>query len=252
MIFIVMLILHMLADYYFQTDSIADKKKEQFLWLLIHSLMYGGLFAIPAIIMSLVYNEPNFIYALFVITISHFIIDHIKIIVERKVKDKGRLIVVYLLDQLLHIVILYLSYTVFDFVKYEKGFQFSILSKSFAIHNILIYSLMIIILLKPTSVFVKKCLMVFDINEECNGENKLKSIVNSGKVIGYFERLLMLILILANQYSLLGLVLTAKSIARFKDFSNDGFAEKYLIGTLASFITSLFTIIVLKAFLVTV
>lgn len=249
MIFIVMLILHMLADFYIQTDTIADKKKESCFWLVIHALMYGVTFIIPAIVMLFIHKHYSFIYATLVIIVSHFVIDYIKGFVEKKVKNKGISIIVYLIDQLFHIGILYLSYVIFDLKRFEMSLYISILNKSFNLYNVLIYVLMVLILLKPTSVFVKKCLSVF-YNKERKDEEELKSIANTGKVIGYFERLLMMMLILANQYSLLGLVLTAKSIARFKDFSNDGFAEKYLIGTLASFITSLLTILILKTFLV--
>lgn len=250
MIYIVMLILHMMADFYIQTDTIVKKKKESCFWLVIHALMYGGTFIIPAIIMSSIYKQFSFIYATLVIIVSHFVIDLIKVFIEKKVNNEGTSIVVYLIDQLIHIGILYLSYVVFELKRFESSFQFSVLDKSFNLLNVLIYVLMMVILLKPTSIFVKKCLSVFDISIEGKDTKEQKSIANSGKAIGYFERLLMMILILANQYSLLGLVLTAKSIARFKDFDHDGFAEKYLIGTLASFITSLLTILILKTFLV--
>ena len=52
-----------------------------------------------------------------------------------------------------------------------------------------------------------------------------------------------------NQFGLIGFVLTAKSIARFKQMENKNFAEKYLIGTLTSFLIVLITVLILKGLL---
>lgn len=58
---------------------------------------------------------------------------------------------------------------------------------------------------------------------------------NVGRVIGTVERVIMLILIYMDQYSAIGLVLTAKSIARYDRITKDEkFAEYYLLGTLIS------------------
>ncbi|MBP3701451.1 MAG: hypothetical protein J6I64_06150 [Lachnospiraceae bacterium] len=59
---------------------------------------------------------------------------------------------------------------------------------------------------------------------------------DTGSVIGKLERLIIALLVLANQWGAIGFVLTAKSIARYKQIGEDknDFAEKYLIGTLAS------------------
>ena len=47
----------------------------------------------------------------------------------------------------------------------------------------------------------------------------------------------------------MGFVLTAKSIARFKQMENKDFAEKYLIGTLTSFLIALISVLILKELL---
>ena len=59
-----------------------------------------------------------------------------------------------------------------------------------------------------------------------------------GAVIGYLERLLVMILVLAGQWGTIGLVMAAKSLARFKDLDERGFAEYYLIGTLTSMLVA--------------
>lgn len=63
------------------------------------------------------------------------------------------------------------------------------------------------------------------------GEDELRA----GRIIGVLERWLIVTLLLVSQYSLIGLVLTAKSIVRFPKFETvPTFAEYYLLGTLYS------------------
>jgi hypothetical protein len=55
-----------------------------------------------------------------------------------------------------------------------------------------------------------------------------------GRTIGALERGLTLTLVLIGQYGALGLIVAAKSLARFKALEDRDFAEYFLIGTLAS------------------
>ncbi len=56
----------------------------------------------------------------------------------------------------------------------------------------------------------------------------------AGALIGLLERALVLTFVLLGQYTAIGLILTAKSIARYKELEDRHFAEYYLIGTLSS------------------
>ncbi len=67
-----------------------------------------------------------------------------------------------------------------------------------------------------------------------------KNDIKAGRIIGTLERIIMLFFINICQYSSIGLVLTAKSIARYDKISkNQSFAEYYLLGTLLSTISVL-------------
>jgi len=63
---------------------------------------------------------------------------------------------------------------------------------------------------------------------------------NNGSIIGNFERVLAFLLVYNQQYSALGFVLTAKSIARMKKLEDEHFAEYYLIGTFCSMTLAFF------------
>ena len=62
-----------------------------------------------------------------------------------------------------------------------------------------------------------------------------KGFSNAGRFVGTLERMILLMLISLKQYSAIGLVLTAKSIARYDKIAKEPeFAEYYLLGTLLS------------------
>jgi hypothetical protein len=62
---------------------------------------------------------------------------------------------------------------------------------------------------------------------------------NAGMYIGWLERLLILTAVLLQAPSMIGLILTGKSIARYPEMK-EGFAEYFLIGTLLSLAIALF------------
>jgi hypothetical protein len=61
----------------------------------------------------------------------------------------------------------------------------------------------------------------------------------AGRLIGILERTLMLPMILYGQWGAIGLLLAAKSIARFEELKVRKFAEYYLVGTLMSLLVAL-------------
>ena len=92
----------------------------------------------------------------------------------------------------------------------------------------------VLILFSPSNYLVKIIMPKYD-------QKKEKEEVKNGKMIGILERLLMLTFLYLNQVAAIGLVLTCKSITRFKQLEDKKFAERYLIGTMLS---TLITIIV--------
>lgn len=63
---------------------------------------------------------------------------------------------------------------------------------------------------------------------------------NAGRIIGVLERLLIYYFVLNNQFAAIGLIIAAKSFARFKDLEKREFAEYVLIGTLLSTLLAIF------------
>lgn len=67
-----------------------------------------------------------------------------------------------------------------------------------------------------------------------NANNEARNLV--GKYIGVFERFIILTLVIRKEYSAIGFVFAAKSLARANDIikKDENFAEYYLVGTLLS------------------
>lgn len=63
----------------------------------------------------------------------------------------------------------------------------------------------------------------------------------SGRVIGILERLIVYFAVAINEYSIIGFMLAAKALARFRDEECKAYIEYVLIGTFSSIIISLLT-----------
>ena len=95
---------------------------------------------------------------------------------------------------------------------------------------------MFIMVWDVASCFVKRVFSLVPlVSNESQDQYALFAATRNGELIGKLERVLVVMLILFNQFGGIGFVLTAKSLARFKMFEDKEFAERYLIGTLASF-----------------
>ena len=103
--------------------------------------------------------------------------------------------------------------------------------------------LLLIVIIQPSSITIKTLLNDFQ-PTETNLEKTSKQIKNgipkAGAFIGILERILILLMLSIKEYSSIGLVITAKSVVRYKKISEDPvFSEYYLLGTLLSTIIAI-------------
>lgn len=232
---------HILADYYFQTATMAKEKEKTFRYLLSHCLIY--LLTMMLVILPL-FNWQLLLWALF-IGFIHFIIDACKALISKRFEFNDlQNVLLYLIDQFVHILTILFVVTFILFVQVDISY-FSFLDEllnhfDFDVKEILSWVVMLLLILQPSSITIRKVLDHFDPKTSDEG------ITNAGALIGVFERLLILFMLYANQYAAIGFVLTAKSIARYNKIAEDPkFAEYYLLGTLLSslLVIASFTII---------
>ena len=148
-----------------------------------------------------------------IIFILHFVTDLFK----SKLKDN---IPAFLIDQLLHIAALFILATyVTDTTISENLIKFWIFANGF------------ILVTNPIGIFTG--LFLNAVIPDKNKKNKH----DISAWIGILERILILIFILAGQFTAIGFLIAAKSIFRFNDTREDGNkkAEYFLLGTLISF-----------------
>lgn len=223
---------HVLGDFYFQTEKLAKEKDEKFTGVLKHSIEY----LISAIVVMLPIISLDMVLAALYLSVVHFIIDAIKygLIKKKKIKKSG---MVFVWDQIVHA----LSILVLSYIMYCWNFEMANLKiigdiqVAFGLYmlEVVKWILALLIVHVPTNILIQNVLSGYKPKEE---NSELITVDNKvGRRIGTIERLIMLLFIAMNQYAAMGLVLTAKSIARYDKIAKDEkFAEYYLLGTLLS------------------
>jgi hypothetical protein len=269
-IYILILLAHVIGDFTFQFKGLAKAKDKNVKYLLVHLVIY----MIPMTLVLMLYgNIGTFIMCFFIIMISHFIIDFLKSKLSKKYFNAFSHNLFFIIDQGLHVLILlaiaYWGLKENDYNWFTRDF-ISFLGNNGDYYLAIILS--ILICLSPTSILIKHILTYVDVeintnlkakleesllkeldnNEKKKIEDQIKDLndqldnwnvdSNSNKIgslIGKLERIVILILAIMNLYASIGLVFTAKSLARFKQLEDKDFAEKYLVGTLCSFLVTL-------------
>ncbi len=227
-----LLIGHVLGDFYFQTQKISSKKAKYYKWVIIHSLEYLATMLAMAVI---VFHVEAIIMATCA-GIVHFLIDTAKFIFVKKTKTK-RQWNVFCLDQILHVVSIITMCYFFDRFSLQMNTTFvdaAIASCGLDSIVTLKWILSVLLILNPSNIMIQMFLSEFK-PIESRGQDIINREKNAGRMVGSLERIIMLILLFNQQYSALGLVLTAKSITRYNKITEDkAFAEYYLLGTLLS------------------
>ena len=216
-LFVLLLTCHLLSDYYFQSQKMADKKDKNIRVLAFHILLVG----IPLFVLTIII--PSLWWKTFLVFLSHALIDYFKPILQRLFKLKVSII--FVLDQVLHLAIIYgLSNMNTEFLP------------SFLPLTFLKAVLFILLVGKPTNIAFRILFGKF----QPETSQELDTIDGAGAMIGFLERLVIGACLLYGQFASIGLVFTAKSIARYNKISESpAFAEYYLIGSLVSILSAL-------------
>lgn len=211
---IILLICHIISDFYMQSNIVAKNKKNLNTSMLKHSFIYSAPF-----LFALCLAEEGSLY-LIVIIISHLLIDVCSVHFKNKYQDKECMI--FCIDQILHLIVIY--YCSF-YIILEEVFSLSI--------TVMILALLILI--KPVSIFISLVFKTIFRNK------KNVEVIKIGRYIGYLERIIIFLLCIFNSISTIGFVIAAKTLVRYKDINinENQFQEKYLIGTLLSTIGAL-------------
>ena len=242
MIVAILISVHLLTDFLFQTSAYSEKKRKMLKSLLLHCFIYFIVFEI--IFFILFQCEKAFILGL-IISVLHFLINYTVNKLEKYFPKRRLQLLFFSLNQLIHIVMIVGMYYILNLENLTNNLYTKLQTyEDFKI--IVLYISVFSIILDPASVFIRK--LFTSISPKTYPKTNLEEL-KAGNIIGKLERIIIAILLLNNQFGVMGFVLTAKSIARFKQMENKDFAEKYLIGTLTSFLIALISVLILKELL---
>lgn len=275
-----LLLCHFIGDYYLQTNYMAQAKESDLKYTAIHSVLYAVpfiVFLFGLFLLNLFSSTAAII--VFIAVALHAVIDIVKCLYEKSVSEKINFNetdsesvdsekldsenadsensyskntyskkldserfdskkldskrFVYIADQILHLfVILCAAF----FISQTGAF-----ADVFVVFSGLKYVLFAVVIAKPVNVSFKK---IFEKYQPPQNADEIEGISGSvsgaGAIIGILERLLTGIFVSIGQYAAIGLVFTAKSIARYDQISKSkAFAEYFLIGTLYSVLATL-------------
>ncbi len=223
-------IIHVICDFYCQTEKTAAKKRAYFKWVVYHAVVYG----ITALLFFIIFLPGLEVKYAAAFILSHGLIDMLKYFCGYWVKNDK---VVFCVDQCLHFL------TIAAIVYYIRNLDIDSLIRielqaflevfGISLGMSAAWTAKLLLLHKPVNILIAYILEGYKPPKEESTDKK------AGRYIGTLERMLIAVFIYLNQYSAIGLVLTAKSIARYDRIANEpDFAEYYLLGTLLSTISA--------------
>lgn len=238
LILLILLIAHIFADFFFQSKKMIDRKetneiKAHILHAIIVLLTSSIVFLFLTI--SKEFNFLRFTAAILTISILHLIFDFVKCKISSSEIETKRFL--FFIDQICHILVIVISWTIaIDKINPLLNFGLNFLSN----FNYMLVFLAYLFCTKPVGIIISKILeKFFPVEKETDKIIEINTIKGTGSYIGIFERLIILTLVLLNQYTAIAFLATAKSILRIdnKNANEDNlFNNTYvLLGTLMSF-----------------
>ncbi|MFM5014235.1 DUF3307 domain-containing protein [Aeromonas veronii] len=222
-LFLFLVIVHVMVDFYFQPESwVQDKNdnKTKSHKLYIHSAIHALVSCIPVLFITTDWRSISCM--LIIIGVSHCIIDLAKTYLGKDLRY-------FILDQILHIAVL--AAVALHISQLEL--PLSVMKDIVFTKSTLAIALAYTVIFKPTSIII--CSILSKYTPDANEENK--GLISGGAIIGYLERTLILTFTIAGQFSVIGFVLAAKSIFRFGELNNaknHKLTEYVLLGSLLS------------------
>ena len=242
MIVAILISVHLLADFLFQTSAYSEKKRKKLKPLLLHCFIYFIVFEI--VLLPILQFKKAFLLGM-IISVLHFFINFTKNKLEKSFPQRRLQIWIFSINQLIHFALLIGMNYIFNLENSVSNLYINLQGYEY-FKTFILYITVFSIVLDPASVLIRK--LFISISPKTYPKAYSEEL-KAGNIIGKLERTIIAILLLNNQFGLIGFVLTAKSIARFKQMEDKDFAEKYLIGTLTSFLIVLTTVLILKGLL---
>ncbi len=238
------LLAHAIADFALQRDDVVEgnRGRRRLGAYLRHAC---AVFACTAACLHL-YGLAIAFYLAAAIALAHVLIDLLKNLVADRSAPARRGLAAFVVDQCAHFAVLVAAHefagpAVARFSADTVGFWTRALfpgtssvlgpfaaAAGISLNRLLVLALAYVCAIFVGAVFVRRLLDALSIGVDP------RLATSAGRYIGMVERAFMLTLVLVDALPTIAFVLTAKSLARFRELSEMKFAEYYLVGTLTS------------------
>ncbi|OUR93304.1 hypothetical protein A9Q87_04970 [Flavobacteriales bacterium 34_180_T64] len=214
-----LLLAHIIGDFFLQPQKWVEEKE-------VKKLKSPKLYlhvAIHVTLLIILLWDPNQWTVIIAIGVSHFIIDALKLLIQKESTKR----LLFFIDQLAHISIIFVAYYLFT----DNTFY---IDRLFTEYNLLLVSCLLFLTI-PVSIIMKTIFLKWDISKLTENNESLQ---DAGKYIGILERVLVFVFIVVDHWEAVGFLITAKSVFRFGDLKESKhrkLTEYILIGTLISF-----------------
>lgn len=223
-----LLLAHIISDFVLQTDKMVQSKK----WFSRYMLLHIMIVFVSTFILS------GLLQVSLIIAVLHWIIDSVKVEMKNRTHLKPNML--FATDQIFHFIIIaavwFWYFHLFDKVLTTITFPF------------INYKWSLILLAYAWVVFPMGYLIKFATQSITQTNTSTQTTTSTeinvekgGKLIGQFERIIILTLVLLNQYEAIGFLITGKSIIRFADHNSNLRSEYVLVGTMMSYAIAILT-----------
>ena len=204
-----LLLAHFLADFALQTGCMVSNKR----WFSGPMLAHISIVLVLTLLFTLSWKIAV------IVAVSHWLTDSLKKHLEPRL---GSGTLMFCADQLVHLLVLLAMWVVkFDLL---AGLLKAIM---LPLNNYQISLLLLayVIVIWPVGYLIG---FVLKISSSSGGADR------AGRLIGQFERIIILTLVLMQQYEAIGFLITGKSIIRFSGTQEEKKSEYVLLGTMLS------------------
>lgn len=239
---------HLLTDFVFQTNALVQQKKSgRAAGYVKHGVIYFACaavltgFFVPAIAYSW-----RFVAVVLGLTLLHLAIDGSKIRLARRTPlAEGT--AAFVVDQVMHFVTIVVAACWIARVE-PAGILLHGLNRMQTPSNRVLLALVVYVGVIFGGGYLIRFVTRPLLKHLQLGESRAE-LSNAGMYIGWLERFLVMTALFLHSPATAGLILAAKSIARYPEFKREQFAEYFLIGTLLSIsAATVGGVILLKAF----
>src|SRR5882672_4365073 len=227
---------HLLSDFILQPRRLVEQKRQgKFPAYLLHGLLhfFASILLVGFLVKASALSARTYL-VLFFLALIHLVLDAAKIRLAAKgLIHDGALS--YVSDQLIHfLTIVFAAWLLTPGLSFAQLFAFAGLARGINAKWLAI-PIVYIGVVFGGGYLIRDLTRTLAENVRIHTTPEIgEHLQNAGLYIGWLERFLVVTALLLQSPATVGLILTAKSIARYPEFKSKRFAEYFLIGTLLS------------------